>query len=264
MPALALDIGGAKLAAAVVDGAGTILGRGLTPTPRGGDAGAVFAALCAAADRAIGAAGISAGISSETDDASRGLAADLDGIGVATAGPMDMAEGTVSPVNISAWRDFPLRAELAGRYGLPVHMFGDALAVTVAEHWLGAAQGLDNVLGMVMSTGIGGGLILSGRVMSGTGGNAGHIGHVSIDAAGPPCPCGGVGCLEAIASGTAIGRWAAEHTADRAEPLTDARAVAAAPRVVPAALGSDAGVLGAAAVVLHASDYRPSPSPLRL
>lgn len=305
MQALALDIGGTKLAAAVVDETGAIRSRGLRPTPRGTDAAAVLAALIDAADEAIAAG------------------ADPVGIGVATAGPLDTSAGTVSPVNIPAWRGFPLRAELARRYGLPVRMFGDAIAVTVGEHWLGAARGRDNVMGMVMSTGIGGGLILGGRMVPGAGGNAGHIGHMSIDPDGPACPCGGVGCLEAIASGTAIGAWAAQHTAQRlstavavaraacagdeialaalhraatalgmavagvvtlldldlvvigggvmnsydliAEPLDAAYrryaalGYAAQPRIVPAALGADAGVLGAAAVVLRAADYWPLP-----
>lgn len=311
MPALAVDIGGTKLAAAVVTDDGEIIGRGLSPTPRTADAAAVFAALCEAVDAAI------YDVSRDTSTAPA-----LAGIGVATAGPLDIDAGTVSPVNIAAWRAFPLREELARRYGLPVRMFGDALAVTIAEHWLGAARGRDNVMGMVMSTGIGGGLILAGRVMPGAGGNAGHIGHMSIDPAGPPCPCGGTGCLEAIASGTAIGLWASQHTADRAAPLRTAAEVAAAARagdeialaalhraatalgmavagavtlldleivvigggvmnsydliagpldeayrryaaldyaaarrIVPAALGADAGVLGAAAVVLRGANH---------
>lgn len=307
MQALAIDVGGTKLAAAVIDDTGAILGRHRVATPASPDAEAVFAAVCAAADGALAASG------------AMGLA----GIGVATAGPLDLRVGTVSPVNIGAWRGFSLRDRLGARYGGPVRMFGDAVAVTVAEHWLGAAQGLANVLGMVVSTGVGGGLILGGRVVPGSGGNAGHIGHVAIDPDGPRCACGGVGCLEVLASGTSIGRWAAERTADRAVPLDTAAAVAAAardgdavalealrraaeaigmavagavtlldldrvvigggvsqafdllseplaaaycryaaldyaaaPRVVPARLGGDAGILGAAAVVLR-PDYWP-------
>ena len=90
-------------------------------------------------------------------------------------------------------------------------MIGDAVAVAVAEHWLGAARGSDNVLGMVVSTGVGGGLVLGGCVCAGATGNAGHIGHVSVDPNGPACVCGGVGCLEAIASGPSIAAWARER-----------------------------------------------------
>lgn len=330
LQALAIDVGGTKLAAAVIDESGGILGRHRVPTPASPDADVVFAAVCAAADGALAAAnrgaGARGGDEAATDadrhaaggDAACRDAPALAGIGVATAGPLDTRAGTVSPVNITAWRGFPLRDRLGDRYGWPVRMFGDAVAVTVAEHWLGAAQGLDNVLGMVVSTGVGGGLILGGRVVPGSGGNAGHIGHVSIDPDGPPCACGGVGCLEAIASGTSIGRWAAARTANRTVPLDTATAVAdaaragdevavdalrraadaigmavagavtlldldrvvvgggvshafdllaepleaayrryaaldyaAAPRIVPARLGGDAGILGAAAVVLR-------------
>ncbi len=340
MQALAIDVGGTKLAAAVVSDSGRILGRHQVPTPRSDDAATVFGAVCQAADGALAAAGIEVGGDDDVRAAtvsgpperlglpeslrSVGGGGTLAGIGVATAGPLDARAGTVSPVNIAAWRDFPLRDRLAQRYTLPVRMFGDAVAVTVAEHWLGAARGLGNVLGMVVSTGVGGGLILGGRVVPGAGGNAGHIGHVSIDPAGPLCACGGVGCLEAVASGTSIARWAAEHTSDRKVPLRTATAVAEAaragdeialaamrraaeaigmavagavtlldldkvvigggvahafdllaqpmdaayrryaalgyaarPRISAAELGGDAGILGAAAVVLRPDDYWP-------
>ena len=101
-----------------------------------------------------------------------------------------------------------MRDRLSERYGVPVGMIGDAVAVAVAEHWKGAAQGHDNVLGMVVSTGVGGGLILGGGRCAGATGNAGHIGHVSVDPDGPACVCGGVGCLEAISSGPSLAAWA--------------------------------------------------------
>ncbi|MEP6562937.1 MAG: ROK family protein, partial [Nakamurella sp.] len=132
----------------------------------------------------------------------------LGGIGVGTAAPMDLNSGTVSPVNIPGWRLFPLRDRLIARYGVPVGMIGDAVAVAIGEHWKGAARGNDNVLGMVVSTGVGGGLILGGRVLPGATGNAGHIGHASVDPEGPVCVCGGIGCLEAIASGRSLAAWA--------------------------------------------------------
>ncbi len=233
MHAIAIDIGGTKLGAGVVAPSGDIVGRYQVPTPRTGDAGTVFEALCAAVDRSLAAAGIDHDTNHDGaagDGPAAPLRRALCGMGVATAGPLDVRAGTVSPVNIAAWRGFPLRDRLAARYGLDVVMFGDALAVTIAEHWRGAARGLDNVLGMVVSTGIGGGLILGGRAVPGTNGNAGHLGHMSIDPNGPACPCGGVGCVEALASGTAIAQWAAERTQHRAVPLTTAVAVADAAR----------------------------------
>jgi glucokinase len=207
MRALGIDVGGTKLAAAVVSADGDVLGRHQVPTPETPDGWAVFAAVCRAADGALRAAGMG-----DSDDAAR--AGGLAGIGVATAGPVDTPAGTVSPVNIAAWRDFPLRDRLAERFGLDVRMCGDGIAMVIAEHWLGAARGADNVLGMVVSTGVGGGLIQGGRVVYGAGGNAGHIGHISVDPAGPVCACGGVGCLEAVASGTSLARWYAEQRAE--------------------------------------------------
>ena len=144
----------------------------------------------------------------------------------------------MSPVNIPGWRSFPLRDRLSERYGVPVGMIGDAVAVAVAEHWKGAARGHRNVLGMVVSTGVGGGLILNGRAVIGSTGNAGHIGHISVDPAGPDCVCGGIGCLEAISSGTSLAAWASGATVSPA-------ATAAAQAVADAAARGDAVALQA-------------------
>jgi glucokinase len=92
-----------------------------------------------------------------------------------------------------------------------VRAHNDAVAVAIAEHWRGAGQGTENMLGMVVSTGVGGGLVLGGRVVDGMSGNAGHIGHVVVDSESPPCVCGGVGCLEAVARGPALAQWAHEQ-----------------------------------------------------
>lgn len=247
--ALGIDVGGTKLAAAVVAGDGRVLSRHQVPTPDTADGEAVFAAVCAAADTALRAAGHgAAGHDAAGHDAALGPG--VAGIGVATAGPVDTPAGTVSPVNIGAWRDFPLRDRLAERYGLDVRMFGDGIAMVIAEHWLGAARGADNVLGMVVSTGVGGGLIQGGRVVLGAGGNAGHIGHMSVDPTGPDCACGGVGCLEAIASGTSLARWFAEqHGAGSAARPTAADVAAAAragDRLALAAFERSAAAIGLA------------------
>jgi glucokinase len=120
----------------------------------------------------------------------------------------------VSPLNIPVWRGFPLRDHLRAHTGLPTFVDNDAKALALAEGWVGAAAGIDDFLAMVVSTGVGGGIVLDGRLLDGSGGNAGHIGHVVVVPEGRTCACGGVGCLEAEASGTAIaaitGRPAAE------------------------------------------------------
>jgi glucokinase len=121
---------------------------------------------------------------------------------------------TVSPVNIPAWRGFPLRERLAALTGLPTFVDNDAKALALAEGWVGAAVGCTDFVAMVVSTGVGGGIVLDGRLLDGGLGNAGHIGHVVVEPDGHPCGCGARGCLEAEASGTAIaaitGRPAAE------------------------------------------------------
>ena len=124
----------------------------------------------------------------------------------------------MSPLNIPGWRGFPLRLRLEERYGLPTFLELDTKALALAEGWRGAARGSRNYLAMVVSSGIGGGLVLDGRVLEGRTGNAGHVGHIIVSPGGRPCSCGGRGCLEAEASGWAIasitGRPPSEASAD--------------------------------------------------
>ena len=125
-------------------------------------------------------------------------------VGVGCAGPITWNVETVSPLNLAQWRNFPLRSRLAELTGLPVFGDGDAKALALAEGWLGAARGVDNFMAMVVSTGVGGGIVLNGQLLDGESGNAGHIGHVIVEPNGRRCTCGGRGCLEAEASGPAI------------------------------------------------------------
>jgi glucokinase len=134
---------------------------------------------------------------------------------------MDRDRGTVSPLNIEAWRDFPLRARLEELTGLVVALDNDAKAFALGEGWCGAARQRRNFLAMVVSTGVGGGLVVDNRLLDGASGNAGHVGHVIVEPDGRLCACGARGCLEAEASGTAIaavtGRAPAEATPDVVE-----------------------------------------------
>ncbi|MFJ3902863.1 ROK family protein [Streptomyces sp. NPDC090025] len=191
-----MDIGGTKIAGALVDASGTLLARALRPTPARESAAAVLGAVQE----------VLAELRARPDWAR------VDRVGVGSAGPVDAVAGTVSPVNIPSWRDFPLVAgvrEAAG--GLPARLIGDGVAVAAAESWQGAAHGHANALCMVVSTGVGGGLVLDGRLYPGPSGNAGHIGHISVDLDGEECPCGGRGCVERIASGPSIVRYALAH-----------------------------------------------------
>lgn len=190
---LALDVGGTKLAAAVVDGEGRVLATTRVPTPTG---------------RRVDAQTIWRTVETVLDHVCADRRA-VGGVGVGCGGPMSWPAGEVSPINMPAWRGFPLRERLRRRYaGLPVRVHNDAVCLAVGEHWRGAGRGTGNLLGMVVSTGVGGGLVLGGRLIDGASGNAGHVGHVVVDPDGPPCGCGGHGCLEAIARGPAVAEWA--------------------------------------------------------
>ncbi|GLW19213.1 hypothetical protein Stsp01_59560 [Streptomyces sp. NBRC 13847] len=189
----ALDIGGTKIAGALVDGRGTLLARAARPTPADKDGATVMRAVA----EVVGE--LAAGPHWDRVAA----------VGIGSAGPVNAAAGTVSPVNIPGWRDFPLVAGVRALVGeRPVVLVGDGVAMTAAEHWQGAARGHANALCMVVSTGVGGGLVLNGRLHPGPTGNAGHIGHISVDLDGDPCPCGARGCVERIASGPHIARRA--------------------------------------------------------
>jgi len=127
-------------------------------------------------------------------------------IGVGCGGPMRWPEGVVTPLHIPAWRAFPLRKRLEERFGLPCAIDNDAKAMALGEWWRGAGRGAKSLLGVVVSTGVGGGIVLDGKPLHGAHGNAGHIGHVITTPGGPRCECGADGCVEAIASGRAIAR----------------------------------------------------------
>jgi glucokinase len=195
-PALAVDVGGTKLAAAVVEPGGRLVTWAQVPTRRDLDAEQLWRTLVALVDRVLESAGV---------DVPAGLA----GAGAGCGGPMEWPAGIVSPLNLPLWRSFPLRARLQERFpGIPVRVHNDAICLVAGEHWRGAGRGKGNVLGMVVSTGVGGGLILGSQIIMGASGNAGHIGHVVVDPDGPECACGGRGCLEAIARGPALVAWA--------------------------------------------------------
>ncbi|MEQ7123925.1 ROK family protein [Actinopolymorpha sp. B11F2] len=197
-PVLAVDIGGTKIAAGVVSAQGDVLVSDRAPTTLGPDDGdlAIWERLHTLCENVLDAAGRPA----------------IQGVGVGCGGPMRWPAGVVSPVNLLPWRDFPLRDRLSAAYpDVPVRVHNDAVAVVVAEHWRGAGRGVANMLGMVVSTGVGGGLVLGGRLIDGRSGNAGHVGHIVADPTGPECGCGGRGCVEAIARGPALVTWARQQ-----------------------------------------------------
>lgn len=229
---LAVDIGGTKLAVGLVDVSGTIVWQDRIRTPVATDPEALFrvvADLVAIAARAAAAMG------------------DVAACGVGCGGPMSAGGESVSPLNIPAWRGFPLRGRLAGvlthheeTRGVSdrLKIDNDAKALALGEGWIGAAKGERNYLAMVVSTGIGGGIVVDGRLLDGNSGNAGHIGHLIVEPEGRMCSCGARGCLEAEASGTGI---AATTGAPAAE--APAEVIERTGRLVGRAVGSVANLL---------------------
>ncbi|MDP9867713.1 MULTISPECIES: ROK family protein [Streptosporangium] len=213
MTVLAIDIGGTKFAAAAVDPGGTLVRR--VELPVGADPTATLTELL----DEVGTAG-------------------LTGVGIGSAGPVDAPAGTVSPVNIPSWRDFPL-VTTVGRLlpGLPVVLAGDAQCMALGEWWRGSHVPRSRaLLGIVVSTGVGGGIVLDGVPYLGPTGNAGHIGHITVDRDGELCPCGALGCLETVASGPSMVRWALANGWAAPAGHPDAKALAAdARRAVPVA-----------------------------
>lgn len=133
---------------------------------------------------------------------------DVLGVGIGSPGPLDRERGLVITTPNLGWHNFPLRDRVSSAVGLRATLDNDANCATLGEWWIGAARGARNVVGMTIGTGIGGGLILDGKLYHGSSDVAGEVGHTSIDSTGRRCKCGNYGCLEAYASGPA--------TADRA------------------------------------------------
>ncbi|MCG7595054.1 ROK family protein [Mycobacterium sp. PSTR-4-N] len=193
MLTLALDVGGTKLAVGLVDDSGALRHRAEAPTPRA-DAETIWAVAQALLVDALAAAG-----------------GTVDAAGISSAGPIDVPAGTVSPINIVGWQAFPIVARVHELTGAPARLGGDGLCMALGEQWRGAAKGARFLLGMVVSTGVGGGLVLDGAPFHGRTGNAGHVGHVVVEPDGAPCTCGGHGCVETVAAGPWLARWAREH-----------------------------------------------------
>lgn len=185
-PVLAVDIGGTKVAAGIVSPAGRLLCRRRGPTDCP-DAEALFSTV----------KGLALSVMEDYGEA-------VHVCGVGSGGPSRDNHRLLSPLNISVWRDFPLQERLSDALQMPVVVDNDAKALALAEGWVGGAVGEDNYLAMVVSTGIGAGIVLNGKLLDGADGNAGHIGHVFVTEGGRADAAGVVGLLEGQASGTAI------------------------------------------------------------
>jgi glucokinase len=194
-PALygAVDLGGTKLRSIVAEDSGSILAQdiGLSKAQDGLDV--VLDRIVASLDASLAKAEIAR--------------AELKGLGIASPGPVDTARGIVPGApQLPGWQDVPLGRLLEERIGVPTRLENDATAAALGEHRFGAGRGSRYMLYITVSTGVGGGIIIDGELYGGKSGAAGEVGHIVIDMNGPPCGCGGRGCLEALASGTAIAK----------------------------------------------------------
>jgi glucokinase len=210
---LGLDIGGTKLAAGLVTLDGQLLNQQRVPTPPTDDPEIVWSAVVKLVQNQLKT------VNTKTE---------VKAIGTGCGGPMLYPQGIVSPLHIPAWRDFPLKERLENEFNLPVVVDNDAKAFALAEARFGAGRGAKTLLGMIISTGIGGGIVHNGQLWHGASGNAGHIGHVIVELPpgyfqtlphfgkdaklpqievaeyNPVCECGAKGCVTAYASGQGI------------------------------------------------------------
>jgi len=192
--ALGIDIGGTQVRAGLVDASGALIRRKTAPTDARGGPDAVLKQLAQLAAEVCGP-----------------KMRDVAGIGVATAGPLDTASGTIIDIpTLPGWKGFPLRRRLEVVFGSNVRVEGDAIAAAYGEWQFGAGRSLRHLVYVTVSTGIGGGVVLDGRLAHGRCGLAGHVGHLRLAESGPTCSCGAMGCFEAFASGRALDRLAQE------------------------------------------------------
>jgi len=197
---IGVDIGGTKVAAGLVNERGELSQPVRVPMNPRGTAAEGFAAVASVLDKLL-------------ENNERRGNSDVS-IGVCAPGPLDPRTGVVlNPPNVPCWRDFPLVAEIQRRYGMAARLDNDANAAALAESLWGAGRGHGNVFYACLGTGIGSGVVFDGRIFHGRTGSAAEGGHVSIDYRGPACNCGKKGCIEALASGTAIARRAREAVA---------------------------------------------------
>ncbi len=194
---IGIDLGGTKIMAAAVDERGRILSRVFELTPVDKGPTAVLDAMAHAALAASQKAGLAI--------------ADARAVGIGSPGPLDPDEGVIifSP-NLPGWDHVPMKRHIQAATGLPVFMDNDCNVATLAEHSLGAGQGVSNLIGLFLGTGIGGGVIIDDKLLRGFSKQAGELGHVVVDINGPKCGCGQKGCIEALASRQAICRQVAE------------------------------------------------------
>ena len=194
-PVVGIDLGGTKIVAALVSPSGRIMDRERAPTLAAEGPQSVVQRIFGVVDGLLKRAAM--------------RPEDTGGICVAAAGPIDMREGRVKNApNLPGWESVPLRDMVRDRFAIPSFLINDAKAAVLGESRFGAGQGVKNLLCITLGTGIGGGIMIDGKLYLGQSGAAGEVGHMTIDVNGPKCACGNTGCWETLASGTAMEREA--------------------------------------------------------
>jgi glucokinase len=212
---LGVDVGGTKVAAGLVDARGRVFFKTRAPMSATGDAAAGFAAVKDAIDAVFAT--------------NPGVRENLKHIGICSPGPLDPRAGVViNPPNLPCWRNFPLAAEVERAFGIAARLENDANAAALAEAIWGAGAGFQNLFYATIGTGIGTGIIFDKKIYWGRTGAAAEGGHMTIDHLGPVCACGKRGCIEALASGTALARRARERLT--AEPAVTSKILGLAGR----------------------------------
>lgn len=189
---IGVDMGGTKILAAVVNAEGKILGTAKIPTKADKGASVVIDRIAHCIQKAV--------------DKSRVARESIQAVGIGAPGPLDPGTGVVIFAPNLGWTDVPLKTELENRVGIPTFVDNDVNVGTLGEHAFGAGRGVSTLVGIFVGTGIGGGIIMNGELFHGASKTAGEIGHIIVKAGGPRCGCGTRGCLEALASRTAITR----------------------------------------------------------
>lgn len=225
--ALGIDLGGTTVKVGVVNHRGVIVGRGQRATEVEKGVEGVIGNIALAVEDALSAAGVHK--------------EDLDGAGMGSPGICDTQRGVVVRAGNLHFLNVPVAPLLSERLGLPVKLENDANAAALGEQWCGAARGSNHVIMFTLGTGVGGGLILDGRIYSGSTGWAGELGHIPIVENGPACTCGVNGCLETVASATAMG-------------LAARRAIEAGESEIMARIAKEQGHVDARVVILAAQE----------
>lgn len=194
-----VDLGGTQIRAAVMHGPHLLSRIGLLTAEEPGP-DKVIARMIQAVHQVLDEAGVSL--------------EQIMGIGIGVPGPLNRKTGVLfNPPNLPGWQNTPLRDIFHEHFRCPIHVENDANAAALGEYMFGAGQGSMDMAYLTISTGIGGGIIANGQLLTGTIGTGAELGHMTIDLHGPRCNCGNIGCLEMLASGTAIARRANEQIA---------------------------------------------------